>query len=922
MSTLPIDTSAIPPSSSSSSSATAREDDEELFLAQQAQALFESDQRALASARAANKEKGTGSSFVASLAKLHKQIELADSYSMAIGSSSQNNLSDDVLLLNRYPSLFKGELLGYQWTGFKWLAKKTFNGESVVLGDEMGLGKTVQVLALLAWNAERAPGNVLIIVPKTTLGNWMSEIERFVPGLGSKAKESTVPIPGHPTAKRTPSLLYYDEKGGSAAREELRKKFVSKDSYQNSFVPEMPIFVTTYDVAVRDADYLADVRWRYIILDEGHRLKNSSGKTRELLSRYNPRRNNMSAKSSKDPQVRIVLTGTPVQNDVKELWSLLNFVMPRIFNDRVAFLEVYHCLGIGSGAGAEYFRDQEEKNAIVTKLHRLLQRYILRRTKREVHLNLPPKVECIVYTGLTDIQIRLTKALLNIGGRDVTSELQKMGWAERGDTEFKVSTNNAQMNNRKLCCHPYLFAEPPDAFIGGKDSDVIINASGKMIVLDKMLRKLRKDGHKVVIFSQFKQMIRIIADYFEFVGKDVLGETRVMDGETSSEDRSSAIAEFQNDPENKIFAFLLSSKAGGVGINLCAADTVIFYDNDWNPKMDEQAQDRCHRIGQIRPVVVYRLVTEGASIERHMMLVASGKNSLGRLVLQEGLFMLEENSEESMRSVSSPVSTTSVLSSSSLSSSFPSASSRPASVPASMMDFWLRQDMDPSTSLNKGISNDELDVVLDRGRALQAGKRICDEVEGELLAGVEKEKNSTLSPSTTSPILSTRPLPQSDVSLNAEVSVGVKRMREGEESIEPESSMPSTTLQSLTSSSNPSSSYTVSSSSSSAVFDAQAQARSDQKKWTDMASMALFTPLSGAGYEFKYTAAGRGLLPTMNASTLVLRQETTEEIDEEKMEAAQLKLQDLLQAAAQNALSIEAQGIVKKSEVKKGRASK
>ena len=892
--------SSSPTSSSSSlnnsSSEFARQvsdvdDDEELFLAQQAQALLENDQRALASARAANKEKGMGSSFSVSLAKLHKQIELAESYSKALGTSSQNNLSDEVLQLNGYPSLFKGELLGYQWAGFKWLAKKIFNGESVVLGDEMGLGKTVQILALLAWSAERTPGNVLIIVPKTTLGNWMNEIERFVPGLGSKASVSKVPIVGHPTKKRTPALLYYEEKGGAAAREELRKKFIPKDAYHNSFVPGMPIFVTTYDVAVRDADFLADVRWRFIILDEGHRLKNSSGKTRELLSRYNPQRNNSSTRISHDPQVRIVLTGTPVQNDVKELWSLLNFVMPRVFNDRVAFLEVYHCLGIGAGAGAEYFRDQEEKNAIVTKLHKLLQRYILRRTKREVHLNLPPKVECIIYTGLTDIQIRLTKALLTIGGRDVTSELKKMGWTERGDTEFKVSTNNAQMNNRKLCCHPYLFAEPPDAFIGGKDSDVIINASGKMIVLDKMLRKLRKDGHKVVIFSQFKQMIRIIADYFEFVGKDVLGETRIMDGETSSDDRSSAIAEFQNDPVNKIFAFLLSSKAGGIGINLCAADTVIFYDNDWNPKMDEQAQDRCHRIGQVRPVVVYRLVTEGASIERHMMLVASGKNSLGRLVLQEGLFMLDENNDEASNNVtlssssSSSFSTTSLSSlSSPLPSLFSSSSSLPTSVPMSMMDFWLRQDVDPTASLSKGISNEELEIVLDRGRALQAGKRICDDVEGQLLSGVEKEKNSTLSQMTVSSNSSILPILQSDIPSNSEASVGVKRMRENVDNIEPQSSTSSSYLSS-------SISVSVSSSSSTTVFDAQEKARSDQKRWTDLASMALFTPLSGAGYEFKYTAAGRGLLTSVNASTFIGRPEATD-VDDDKKEAALSKVQD------------------------------
>jgi SNF2 family DNA or RNA helicase len=898
-----------------------KRDDDELFLAQQAQALHNSDQRALALARAANKEKGKGSLFTSSLAKLHKQIDLANAYSHGMGSSSQTSLPDEVLQLNKYPTLFRGDLLGYQLVGFKWLARKLFNGESVVLGDEMGLGKTVQILALLAWADDSSPGNTLIIVPKTTLGNWMNEIERFVPGLGSKAKEAG-PIKNHPTKKRTPALLYYDETGGAAAREELRKKYIPNEAYSKNYVPGMPIFVTTYDVAVRDANVLSNVKWRLIILDEGHRLKNSGSKTRDLLSQYNPTRNNITSKVV-DPQVRIVLTGTPVQNDVMELWSLLNFVMPRIFNDRVGFLEVYHCLGVGSGAGAEYFRDQEDKNSIVTKLHTLLHRYILRRTKREVHLNLPPKVECVIYAGLTDIQIRLTKALLSIGGRTVTSELQKMGWTERGDTEFKVSTNNAQMNNRKLCCHPYLFAEPPDAFIGGIDTEMIIQASGKMIVLDKMLRKLRKNGHKVVIFSQFKQMIRIIADYFTFVGKDVLGETRVMDGETSSEDRSKSIAEFQNDPENKIFAFLLSSKAGGIGINLCAADTVIFYDNDWNPKMDEQAQDRCHRIGQVRPVVVYRLVTEGASVERHMMLVASGKNSLGRLVLQEGLFMLEESRDDSTSSSSSQKASSASFSSSSFYSSTSSSSSASASsfsggVPTSMMDFWLRQDTDPSLT-SKGITDQELDIVLDRGRALQAGKSIGDDVEGVLLAGVEKEKNalttsmSISSPSSSSASASalassstTTKLSSSQVETASTIS-GTKRIRDDSDDSVDVSPSASISI----SKSKSKGRKTVSDKSapksapSSAVFDAQEKARADQKKWSDMATMALFTPVSSSGYEFKYTTAGRGLLPSLNASTFAFRENDEIEVDEKKDEEARIKLQELQVVASANAMAIE-----------------
>ena len=200
------------------------------------------------------------------------------------------------------------------------------------------------------------------------------------------------------------------------------------------------------------------------------------------------------------------------------------------------------------------------------------------------------------------------------------------------------------------------------------------------------------------------------------------------------------------------------------------------------------------------------------------------------------------------------------------------------------MDFWLRQDVDPSTSLSKGISNEELEIVLDRGRALQAGKRICDDVEGQLLSGVEKEKNSTLSPITVSSNSAMLPVLQPDIPSNSEASVGVKRMRENVDNTELQSSTSSSYLLSRISES-------VSSSSSTTVFDAQAKARSDQKKWTDLASMALFTPLSGAGYEFKYTAAGRGLLTSVNASTFVGRPEATD-VDDDKKEVSLSKVQN------------------------------
>jgi len=311
----------------------------------------------------------------------------------------------------------------------------------------------------------------------------------------------------------------------------------------------------------------------------------------------------------------MLLTGTPVQNDMVELWSLCNFIMPGVFSSKEEFSKIYTFMGLGTSAGAEYLRTQERKNSIVSKLHTLLERYMLRRTKTEVDLLLPPKVEVLVYAPLAREQARILRAICEGGVGDT---LGAMGWVGKagdpgtrggeGGSAVAVSVNNRTMNLRKVCNHPFLFAEPGDCPPGVTDHR-IVHTCGKMIILDKMLRGLRAKGHKVLIFSQFVTVLKIIADYYTWAGEAAVGQYRFLSGETCSEDRDAAVREFENDEDNAIGAFLLSTRAGGLGINLTAADTVIFFDSDWNPKSDDQAQDRAHRIGQTRPVVVYRLVT-------------------------------------------------------------------------------------------------------------------------------------------------------------------------------------------------------------------------------------------------------------------------------------------------------------------------
>ncbi len=429
----------------------------------------------------------------------------------------------------------------------------------------------------------------LIICPLSCVGNWVAELRRFSPGL--------------------PVVRYH---GSAEAREALRGAHVPAGGFGRA--PGAAVFVTSYDIALRDEGALAGAGWRTLVIDEGHKLKNESGVIRRALQSY-------AAPRAATAQVRMLLTGTPVQNDMVELWSLCNFIMPGVFSSKDEFSRIYTFMGLGTAAGGEYIKAQERKNAIVTKLHALLSRYMLRRTKAQVALLLPPKVEALVYAPLAREQARILRAIAAVeaaaagapaarGGEAaqlaapsaeaVSQALAGMGWrctsgagalGAEGAAAARVSTHNRTMNLRKVCNHPYLFAEPADALPGATDGR-IVSCCGKMVVLDKMLRRLRADGHKVLIFSQFVTMLDILADYYAWAGEDAVGQVRMLTGQTPAEERDAAVAEFENDPDNRIGAFLLSTRAGGLGINLSAADTVIFYDSDWKCVCKQPLHDR------------------------------------------------------------------------------------------------------------------------------------------------------------------------------------------------------------------------------------------------------------------------------------------------------------------------------------------
>ncbi len=649
----------------------------------------------------------------------------ADQYTDALESRAA--FSDRELKIAEQPALLTGgKLRDYQLVGFQWLVRRVFFGESVIIADEMGLGKTIQVLAYIAWMRAQLPGPTLVIVPLSTLGNWIAEVARFCPSI--------------------PVVRYY---GSVEHRAGLRAEHIPAAARRRADV-QMPLFITTYDVAVKDVEEMRGVQWRCMVVDEGHKLKNEKGVVRSILQRYSP----STTAGMAATQTKILLTGTPVQNDMLELWSLCNFILPLVFSDRDQFKRIYSFMGLGTSVGADYLRTQEQRHAIISKLHAVLARYMLRRTKAEVRLDLPPKVEALVYTALSKEQLRLMVAL-GVGG-DINVTLAEMGWRDPSDPSrpASVSTTNLQMNLRKVCCHPYEFAEPlvgsrRGAGAGGSslgnattDTDErIVTTCGKMVALDRMLRALRAAGHKVLIFSQFTTLLDILADYLDYVGPAVLGEYRLLTGNTAALDRDAMIAEFNADPDNKIGVFLLSTKAGGLGINLTAADTVIFYDSDWNPKADDQAQDRAHRIGQTRPVVVYRLVTEGASVERRMLRVAAGKGALGRVVLREGSHLLEGVCASGTASSASPrTPRTRPEAGADEGGDGDEEGTRYGKVDDGLLAYWLREREEGAREGGGagpvgGIAFSELDAILQRGRALQAGLRVSKEVEGKLQGG-------------------------------------------------------------------------------------------------------------------------------------------------------------------------------------------
>ena len=465
------------------------------------------------------------------------------------------------------PAFIKGgEMRDYQVMGLNWLVSLHENGISGILADEMGLGKTLQTIAFLGYLRHICgiKGPHLITVPKSTLDNWNREFTMW-----------------------TPEVNVLILQGAKDERHQLINDRLIDEKFD--------VCITSYEMILREKAHLKKFAWEYIIIDEAHRIKNEESSLAQIIRLFNSRN-------------RLLITGTPLQNNLHELWALLNFLLPDVFGDSEAF--------------DQWFSGQnEDQDTVVQQLHRVLRPFLLRRVKSDVEKSLLPKKEINLYIGMSEMQVKWYKKILE-------KDIDAVNGAA-GKKESKTRLLNIVMQLRKCCNHPYLFegAEPGPPYT--TDEHLVYNA-GKMIMLDKILTRMKKQGSRVLIFSQMSRVLDILEDYCVFREHKYCR----IDGSTAHEDRIAAIDEY-NKPGSEKFIFLLTTRAGGLGINLTTADIVILYDSDWNPQADLQAMDRAHRIGQTKQVIVFRFVTEHA-VEEKVLERAAQKLRLDQLVIQQG----------------------------------------------------------------------------------------------------------------------------------------------------------------------------------------------------------------------------------------------------------------------------------------------
>ncbi|XP_013083946.2 chromodomain-helicase-DNA-binding protein 4-like isoform X2 [Biomphalaria glabrata] len=480
-----------------------------------------------------------------------------------------------------------GNLHPYQLEGLNWLRYSWANNTDTILADEMGLGKTIQTITFLysLYKEGHCKGPFLVSAPLSTIINWEREFEFWAPDLYVVTyigdKDSRIVIREHEFS--------FDDNAIRGGAKASRMKQGCNVKFH--------VLLTSYELISIDAACLGSVDWAVLVVDEAHRLKNNQSKFFRILTNYKL-------------GYKLLLTGTPLQNNLEELFHLLNFLTPDNFSDLQGFLDEF----------ADISKEDQVK-----KLHDMLGPHLLRRLKADVLKGMPSKSEFIIRVELSPLQKKYYKYIL---ARNYEALNIKGG-------SNQTSLLNIMMDLKKCCNHPYLFPiaaqEAPRTHNNAFEGTALIKACGKLELLSKMLRELYSTGHRVLIFSQMTKMLDLLEDFME--AENYRYER--IDGGITGNMRQDAIDRF-NSKEAPAFVFLLSTRAGGLGINLATADTVIIYDSDWNPHNDIQAFSRAHRIGQANKVMIYRFVTRN-SVEERITQVAKRKMMLTHLVVRPGL---------------------------------------------------------------------------------------------------------------------------------------------------------------------------------------------------------------------------------------------------------------------------------------------
>jgi superfamily II DNA or RNA helicase len=441
------------------------------------------------------------------------------------------------------PATFTAELREYQREGFVWLSRLAAMGMGACLADDMGLGKTVQALALILSKAAQGP--TLIVAPTSVCANWVQEARKFA-------------------ATLNPILLSF-----APDRAAVIKKAKPYD-----------LLICSYGIMGNEIDKLEKLCWQTVVLDEAQSIKNTHTSRSKSAMRLKGK-------------FKMIMTGTPVENHLGELWNLFNFINPGLLGD----LETFNC---NFAVPIQQHDDRQAQG----RLKRLVHPFVLRRTKSQVLLDLPVKTEITLHVDLSEDERALYESIRR-------EAIEKISNCKKTARPMQILAEITRL--RRMCCNPSLVA--PELGISGS----------KLELFGKIIDELAENNHKALVFSQFVDQLALVRKMIEAKG---LGY-QYLDGSTPAKKRSEAVAAFQNGDER---LFLISLKAGGLGLNLTAADYVIHLDPWWNPAVEDQASDRAHRIGQIRPVTVYRLITT-ATIEERIVTLHEKKRELADSLL-------------------------------------------------------------------------------------------------------------------------------------------------------------------------------------------------------------------------------------------------------------------------------------------------